>query len=77
MTTTSPNLDDRMALAIALINEHLAAAGKSQLTPIEHQVLRTPAAYREHVNFLRIYACADLRAALALLDEWHAWHGGH
>ncbi len=74
MTTTSPNLDDRMALAI--INEQLAAAGKAQLTPIEHHVLRSPRAYRGHVEFLRTYAGADLRAALALLDEWHAWHGG-
>lgn len=76
VTTSAPNLDDRLALAVSIINDHLFNADLGQLTPLEHQVLQMPGQYAGHVAYLAKYCKADLRHALSLLDEWHAWHGG-
>jgi hypothetical protein len=76
VTSTAPNLDDRLELAISIINDHLFNAGRGSLTPLECQVLQMPQGYTSHVAYLANYCGSDLRHAQQLLDEWHAWHGG-
>ena len=71
------DLDDRMALAIAAIDAQLTGIGLMPLTALECVVLRDPYGYRPLITFLQAVHTLPLDEPLALLAEWHAWHGGH
>lgn len=67
-------LDDRMAMAVSMINDQLLDAELPRLNADDERVLRDPAGYR--ALLLVLGSAADLRLshAQALLDEWHAWN---
>lgn len=73
---TPEQLDDRMAMAISLINDQLFNADLPSLNDADCAVLRDPAGYRALVMIIGSAADVNLRHALELLDEWHAWKGG-
>lgn len=68
-------LDDRMAHAVSLINEHLSAANLPALTYRERRSLRLPGEYRAQLASKADAGQFDPTTAEALLSEWHAWHG--
>lgn len=69
-------LDDRMGLAVDQINAALAEVDLGPLSEIELSLIGNPYYYRTHLTFLASVAPADLSGPIALLDQWHAWHGG-
>ena len=71
---TPDQLDDRMALAISMINDQLFNADLPSLTDADCAVLRDPAGYRALVVLIGSAADVNVRHALDLLDEWHAWN---
>lgn len=73
--TTPDQLDDRFAIAVSMINDHLLNADLPPMTDADVAVLRNPAGYRALVLVMGSAADVNLSHALALLDEWHAWHG--
>ena len=73
--TTPAQLDDRLALAVSMINDQLFNADLPPMTDADVAVLRDPAGYRALVLVMGSAADVNLSHALGLLDEWHAWHG--
>lgn len=71
---TPDQLDDRLALATAMINDQLFNADLSPLTDADAAVLRDPAGYAAFVEVTALTARVDLSHALVLLHEWHAWN---
>lgn len=72
---TPDQLDDRLALAVAMINDQLFNADLPSMTDADVAVLRDPTGYRALVLVMGSAADLNLTHALGLLDEWHAWHG--
>ncbi len=72
---TPDQLDDRFALAVSMINDQLFNADLPPIVEADLEVLRDPAGYRALVLVMGSAADVNLSHALALLDEWHAWHG--
>lgn len=72
---TPEQLDDRLAMAVSMINDQLFNADLPSLTDDDVAVLRDPAGYRALLLMLGCAADCNLTHAQGLLDEWHAWHG--
>lgn len=77
MSAVLSQLDDRMQLAISLLNRARASVDLPPMAPEEVAILRARYGYRSYLQFLRLTTTlGDLAEVEQLLGEWHAWHHG-
>lgn len=75
-TKESPmiNIDDRMEVALSLIDAALSRVGLLMVSDAERDIFRDRYSYRSLLGQIFDVTGADLSEARALLDEWHVWH---
>lgn len=71
---TPAQLDDRLEMAVSMLNDQLHDADLPRLTEADVAVLRDPSGYRALLLMLGSAADCNITHAKALLDEWHAWN---
>ena len=77
MNAVLSQLDDRMQLALRLLNRARLAVDLPEMTADEVAILRARHGWRSYLQFLKLTSTlGDLSEVEALLGEWHAWHHG-
>lgn len=67
-------LDDRLAMAIRLINHELDCAQMRRVNDLEVKVLRDPHAYASMLTWWESSLGIRLGEVWNLMAEWHAWN---
>lgn len=76
MSRAVPQLDDRMALAVASIERQMRVRGLGPLTEVEHAALRSRWEWQGFLLLTESLCQLDLSEARQLLAEWHTWRHG-